>query len=153
MPARKPTALKAIQGTLRKDRQKNEPTPKPIFPHQAPDYFNEDSRNHWKLLRPLLEKMGLLTEVDLGQFVALCSAYGRGTQADRELSTAPLTVETDGKTAKNPLIQISRDSWESYSRLSRRFGLDPASRGAIDIKPPEGELDPMEKFLRRIEER
>ena len=148
MPTRKPTALKVLQGTNRKSRAKNEPKPKPLFPHEPPEYFSEDSRNHWNKLKRLLEPLGLLAETDLGQFTALCSAFGRGTQADRELSTEPLTVETDGKVAKNPLIQISRDAWESYSRLSRRFGLDPSSRGGLDIKKADLDDDPMEMFLR-----
>ena len=148
MPARKPTALKVLQGTDRKSRAKSEPKPKPLFPYEPPSYFGDDARNHWHKLQRLLEPLGLLAETDLGQFTALCSAFGRGTQADRELSTGTLTVETDGKTAKNPLIQISRDAWEPYSRLSRRFGLDPASRGGLDIKKADADDDPMELLLR-----
>ena len=149
MPGRKPTALKALQGTLRADRQLNEPKPKPIFPFDVPDYFNEDSRLHWNFLKRLLEPMGLLTEADLGQFTALCSAYGRALQADKELKCAPLTVRSNGKEAKNPLLQISRDSWDQYSNLSKRFGLDPLSRGSLDIQQPPEELDPMEILLRK----
>lgn len=148
MPARKPTELKVLQNTERKCRRKNEPKPKPLFPFDPPDHFSEEAKEHWRFLRERLEPLGLLTEPDLGQFTALCSAYGRGMQADRELSAAALTVKSDGKESKNPLIQISRDSWESYSRLSRRFGLDPASRGGLDIKDIAEELDPMEILLR-----
>lgn len=149
MPARKPSAIKVLQNTERKCRRKNEPKPKPLFPYDPPEHFSEEAKEHWRFLRERLEPLGLLTEQDLGQFIALCSAYGRGMQADRELSAATLTVRSDGKESKNPLIQISRDSWEAYSRLSRRFGLDPASRGGLDIKETPDELDPMEIFLRQ----
>ena len=145
---KKPTALKLLEGTARADRLNNEPKPKPIAQFQPPDYFDAVAREHWDYLRPKLEKLGCLCETDMGQFISLCSAYSRAIRAERQLAGESLTIRTDGKTTKNPAIQIARDAWKQYSDLSRRFGLDPASRGAIDLPASADELDPMEALLR-----
>lgn len=149
MPARKPTALKAIQGTLRPGRIKNEPKPKPVAAFDPPDYFDEVALDHWNFLRPRLEAVGCLTEVDRAQFISLCSAYSKAIRADRQLMNEDLAVRSNGRTIKNPLCQISKEAWQLYSDLSRRFGLDPQSRGNIDLPEPVDELDEMEILLRQ----
>ena len=147
MPARKPTNLKILQGTFRKCRAKHEPKPQPVASFEPPAYFDEIARDHWNYLRPKLEAIGCLTEVDLAQFISLCSAYSKAIRADKQLIGEELAVRSNGRTVKNPLCQISKESWQQYSDLSRRFGLDPQSRGAIDLPEPIDDDDPMEKFL------
>ena len=150
MPARKPTELKILQGTARKCRMKKEPKPKPIFPVEPPDYFDPVALEHWNFLRPKLEAVGCLTEVDAAQFISLCSAYSKAIRADRQLAREDLAVRSNGRTIKNPLCQIAKESWQHYSDLSRRFGLDPQSRGNIDLKEKEDLNDPMEAMLRKM---
>ena len=149
MPARKPTAIKILQGTARKSRMKNEPKPKPVASFEAPDYFDAVALEHWNFLRPKLEAVGCLTELDWAQFISLCSAYSKAIRADRQLACEELAVRSNGRTIKNPLCQISKEAWQQYSDLSRRFGLDPQSRGNIDLPEVADELDPMEIFLRQ----
>lgn len=103
MPARKPTALKVLQGTDRKGRAKSEPKTETAISLRTAKVISAMMPEIIKSkLQRLLEPLGLLAETDLGQFTALCSAFGRGTQADRELSTGTLTVETDLQDSQKP---------------------------------------------------
>jgi P27 family predicted phage terminase small subunit len=83
-----------------------------------------------KLCNPLVE-IGVLTEVDMPAFEALCIHYGLARQALEEVNTNGMTIEEDGKTKKNPAMQAFRENMTAYKALLVEFGLTPSSRSRI----------------------
>lgn len=70
MRPRKPTNLKILEGTFRKDRAANEPKPVPIAPPK-PAWLKCAAGEIWKQLAPDLDAVGCLTRVDGPAFALL----------------------------------------------------------------------------------
>lgn len=168
MPAgrpRKPTNLKLLHGNPGKRAlPENEPKPKPIAP-ACPSWINTGGKKMWKRLAPELERMGLLTNVDGEAFAAACHNYGLWVECERffkEKIRDPETGEDNprGRTyvyinnggganiTERPEVKIGQRALADFRAFCTEFGLTPASRTRIDVKPLDGAVDPMEALLR-----
>jgi phage terminase small subunit len=76
----KPRNLKIVQGTFRRDRAKNEPQPVSIAP-SCPRWLPAAAKSEWRRLKPELEELGLLTELDRAGFAGYCASVARFRQA------------------------------------------------------------------------
>jgi P27 family predicted phage terminase small subunit len=153
MPAgrpRKPTALKVLHGTFRKDRApKREPKPKAgTKPPTAPSYLGALARAEWRRLAPRLHKLGLLTEVDRSKFAMYCQAYARWQEAEKVITDQGMTFMTEkGYVVQRPEVAIALKQAKMAKELGAEFGLDPAARSRIDVPEPEKPRDPTADFL------
>ncbi len=142
MPApKKPTNLKLLEGNPgKRPLPENEPKPKPLMP-ACPDWLPNEAKAIWEEEAPRLEVLGLLTEIDGEEFARYCLLTIRARQAETELEKSTLLVPgaVPGTMVKNPLVQVSRDYNAAASKLADKFGLNPASRTKIEVKPDEGE--------------
>jgi len=144
---RKPTALKVLQGTARPDRMVNEPKPQPIAP-KPPSWLPREARRKWRELAPKLERLGLLTELDGEKFAAMCMHWAVMVEAAKEIKRRGVLVPSargDGALVKNPALQILRDNSKAFDRYAGQFGMDPQSRGRIDL--PESDEEGILEFL------
>jgi len=151
---RKPTQLKILQGTARKDRLKNEPKPRPIRP-KCPRWLPPEGKRKWKQLAPKLEKLGLLTEVDGEKLAAMCLHWSILLEAAKDVKERGILIPSareDGALVKNPSLQILRDNSAAFCKIAGEFGLDPVNRGRIDVKV-EQEKDPLEQLLSGLGEK
>lgn len=154
---RKPTELHVLNGnpSKKKDLGKNEPKPAPIVETpKPPTWLNKYAKKEWKRLAPGLTRIGLLTEADIGSFVMLCQSYGRWEEYERD-------VEKNGSTyiyinkgggeneVERPQTKLAHKAYERYKALCTEFGVTPASRTRIEVRPEEQEQDPMEELLSR----
>ena len=122
MSNRKPTKIKEISGTLRKSRQKNEPKPVVCLP-TPPEWLAGEALSEWERVTAELEPLGYLTRADRGVLVAYCLLWGELAASAR--GEKPLLAA---------LVAQLRAAASS-------LGLDPVSRGKIDIKLPEKEAE------------
>lgn len=78
MPGRpKPTPFKVLEGNRgKRPLNEDEPKPRPQAP-VMPEWLDAMGVYVWKKLAPVLERNGLLTEIDGDQFANLCQAQGR----------------------------------------------------------------------------
>jgi P27 family predicted phage terminase small subunit len=153
MPAgrpRKPTHLKVLQGTFRKDRApKREPKPKVgAKPPTPPSYLGALARAEWRRLAPRLHKLGLLTEVDRSKFAMYSQAYARWQEAEKVITEQGMTFMTEkGYVVQRPEVAIALKQCKMAKELGGEFGLDPAARSRIDVPEPEKPKDAAEDFL------
>lgn len=148
MPTRKPTALKVLGGTNRRDRQKNEPKPRPVAP-KKPGWLKGRAAKAWKEFSPELERLGLLTTVDGPSFAMLCVHFSLAAESyERIQAEGLLSIDEHGCQRKNPMLQVLRDQSAAFKTYAAQFGLTPASRGTIDL-PQKGEADEFEAYLKR----
>jgi phage terminase small subunit len=121
---RKPTNLKSISGTERKDRA--EPTDTPKFRvltevPPAPDWLpNAHAVKEWDRLAPMLVANKLLTDAGLSVFGHLCSIHGKIAQ-----------LYAAGETPNGAMSAQLRG-------LSNDFGLTPISQGKVKSAPDDG---------------
>lgn len=133
-PARKPTALKIIEGNPGHQKlNKSEPKPKPIAPAR-PRWLLPEARREWQRIVPELERLGLLTLVDRAALAAYCQAWARFVQADAKITEeGPVTVSLSGYRQPNPYVAIARQNTQIVRQFCGEFGLTPSSRGRMTV--------------------
>src|SRR5437667_3888675 len=93
MSKRKPTALKVLHGTFRKDRAvQNELAPTPGAP-TPPSWFDKLAKAEWLRIVPELAASGVLSMVDGAALEGYCSNYSLAVRYQR-LANKALTVRS-----------------------------------------------------------
>lgn len=136
---RKPTVMKVLEGTLRKDRlNPDEPKPEVItIPPPMPPGLSKAGQAQWKKLTLELSKIGLLTTIDLEQLAAYCNEISGYWEAEKkrkkEKSMAKIRAHFD----------MSQKHLKAAKDLAVQFGFTPASRSKISVpkKEKRSELD------------
>jgi P27 family predicted phage terminase small subunit len=145
----KPTAMKIVQGTFRKDRAKDEPKPLTGDIH-PPTWIKGRARDIWDQYSTELIRLGLMTELDTEAFGKYCTFQAEWEELTVRLATEGMTYEGDNGLLKtNPLVKIRTDLEIRILQLSDRFGLNPSARVRIDMRRLNGEQDEsdIENFL------
>ena len=133
---RKPTKLKALQGTLRPDRTpKNEP--EPTSHADPPDFLTAEALTEWERIAPELETLGLLTGVDRGVFAVYCQGFADYRKLTVQLNEmASWTWESEkGYRQAVPEISMRREAWTRIKEAGSKLGLDPSSRSGLNVEP------------------
>jgi P27 family predicted phage terminase small subunit len=152
MPARKPTNLKVLQGTLRRDRlNPNEPEAGVGRPC-CPPWLDAVARGYWDALADHLEEMSVLTQADGHALALLCAALS-------EYQAAIAVLQIDGPTYKcvtkagdmmvrqRPEVAIAQDAWRRAKMMLEQFGLTPAARSRVEARPaPNQRMSIFAKF-------
>lgn len=135
MTARKPTALKILQGNPGgHSLPKNEPRavvglPRPLGlrPYEA---------EMWDYLAPRFVKQGVATENDAHAMWLLCQTYGLYKEACDQLDAQredndgmPIFTDVNGK--RNPLLVVINDLRSDLMKLMTQFGMTPSSRAGV----------------------
>lgn len=155
----KPTVLKLIEGNPGKRRlPAHEPKPLPAGQVEPPAWLGADARSEWERVAPELDRMGLLSVVDLTLLAAYCQQVGRMLQAERELAEhirrtgSQMVVHTNKAGAQNmvphPAIKIARETAALAKAMATEFGFTPSSRARLSAGAKDA-TDPFEEFLRK----
>ena len=145
----KPTALKLLEGNPGK-RELNQFEPKPTdgLPI-CPDWLMEDAKEEWYRLAAVMNKMGILSEVDQSAFAVYCQTWARWKEAQEHIDREGSTFETDsGQIKRNPWVAIANEWQAKLLSVCGEFGLTPSSRSRIvAANSKETEADGMEALL------
>lgn len=130
-PGKKPSRLKVVAGTERKDRAPVAPVDLPTIADvpEPPDWLpNSHAQKEWRRLAPILVANKLLTEAGLSAFGHLCALHGKLVQlwAAGEAPVASMVSQ--------------------YRNLINDFGLTPVAQGKVK---PVGEEPAKNKFSER----
>jgi len=133
---KKPTALKVIDGTARKDRMNpDEPEFADLKSIEPPEQIADDelAREKWNELAPMLAGSGVLKVTDKDVLMLYCDAFSRYWQAKQELDEKGATIihPVNGLPVKNAAAMIVNEAFRQMTTAGSRLGLDPASRQGI----------------------
>lgn len=149
-PAAKPTKLKIVGGTFRKDRAVGN-EPQPVAADEAPKpprYLGRYAKTEWRRVVPELHRLGLLSVVDRAALEAYCEAYHDWREAKLALDEEGRTYKTDtGYIRPRPEIKFAAEAVKTMKAFMGEFGLTPSARSRIAM-PESEEVDPFEDFLR-----
>lgn len=159
-PPAKPTALKVLEGNPGKQRlNRNEPMPPALDAvPEPPERLLPEAKDEWARLAPVLQKLRLLTEADLGAFSELCQNYAYYLITDRRIlehgdpGVTALQKTPSGYVQQHPLLSLRRQYYELWRKGLLDFGLTPASRVRMttgDEAQSAGSRDPMEQLLNK----
>jgi P27 family predicted phage terminase small subunit len=148
---RKPTALKKIEGTYRKDRASNEPKPALADNLEPPIKLDAHGRAFWDYHAPKLHKLNLLTECDVFSLAQACEWWSVYRRAIADLNHGIThTTDANGECSK-PQVAIAKQAFGCMRQIMIGFGPDPQSRGKISVLPPK-ERDPIgDLYFKRSE--
>ena len=149
-PKPKPTNLKVIENTDRRDRTtRDEPKPKSARP-SPPRHLSDEAKAEWRRVCGELYNLGLLTNVDRAALAIYCQAYGRWEQAETAIAKMAekdpamrgLVIKTsNGNAIQNPLIGTANKAMADMMRYASEFGMTPSARSRISAEAPEESND------------
>ena len=137
MPRGGPKAniIKIMQGTDRKCRMpEQEPEFDPIEDISPPKYLDGLALETWQWAAPLLRGAKILTEADTKVLELYCYCYQNFRVAQQQLNEEGPTIENEsGMKRKNPAAEVVKQMMSELRQYSAFLGLDPLSRGRLDI--------------------
>ena len=145
----KPAAIKALEGNPGK-RQMNEYEPKPMAKAPScPKWLEPEAKKEWRRLSKKMERIGILTEIDMAAFAGYCQAYARWKAAEEFISKNGAIVKTpSGYWQTVPQVAMAQQYLKDMQKLAEQFGLTPASRSRIIADSAATEyIDDMDKLL------
>jgi P27 family predicted phage terminase small subunit len=137
-PPRKPTGLKIVEGTFRKDRAApNEPKPRVTIP-RPPPHLSSEARSEWRRVSHELYLLGLLSRIDRAALAAYCECWSDWVDASKMCATVDgkdrKVMKTQaGNLVENPYFSIKKRSMELMHKFLTEFGMTPASRSQINV--------------------
>jgi P27 family predicted phage terminase small subunit len=140
-PPPKPSKLKKLQGTHRKDRAApRELDAKPGVP-TMPAWLNAEARAEWKRIVPQLDALKILSDIDGAMLADYCTAHALAVNATKKYQREGLTVKVNGQLQKHPAVKIAQEARSQAARLAAEFGLSPSSRTRISAPDDESALN------------
>ncbi|MBF0406461.1 MAG: phage terminase small subunit P27 family [Candidatus Riflebacteria bacterium] len=143
---KKPTNLKIAQGNPgRTNISENEPSPEIKIPG-PPDFLEGYAIEEWQRISPILEKLGLLSELDTMELAAYCQSYKRWREAEEEITKKGMTDTTsNGNVIQSPYVGIANKAMTQMHQFLCQFGMTPASRASVTANKRKPE-SPLAKF-------
>jgi len=154
-PPKKPTELKLVEGTYRKDRvAKDEPKPKAAIP-KPPKHLGAIALEEWHRIVKELADNGLMTNLDRAALVAYCEFWEHYVEASDKLknngkNTGLVFTTSAGNRVENPYFSIKKRCAELMHKFLIEFGMTPASRTRVSAplsKTEPDKTDDEEKFF------
>ena len=138
----KPTQMKVVQGTFRKDRANpNEAKPKKQLP-PCPDFLKGTARQEYFRIGRKLERIGVLTEVDDIALIGLCQSWAEYLEATEQASKTGMLVKSpSGYPIFNPYVTLANQALKRVKSFLTEFGMTPSSRSRVMASPGENEVD------------
>lgn len=139
---KKPTELKMIEGTYRKDRDN------PLAPKvtgdliSPPNYFSEAQADVWKYAIENAPK-GLLKKLDISVLEVWVNAYVTYRESYAKVQEmGQVTVSPSGYPIVNPYLSNMNKQAVIMMKASSELGFSPTSRGKVSVSVEEVEDDP-----------
>jgi P27 family predicted phage terminase small subunit len=128
----KPTQMKVVQGTFRKDRANHaEPKPKKQLP-PCPDFLEGRARKEYFRIGRKLERIGILTEIDDLALTGLCQSWTEYLEATEQArKTGMLVKSPNGYPILNPYVALANQALKRVRAFLTEFGMTPSSRSRI----------------------
>lgn len=134
MPARKPSESKVLNGTF---QQYREPQQTPRYAEadlSAPASLDGDALVSWDFYAPRLARSGVLRETDRDSLEQYCLAVKNAREAQKLIDELGIVIYNDrGDPKKNPACTAWKEASDQMRFFSAKLGLDPASRGALEV--------------------
>lgn len=136
----------------------NEPRPDVAVP-RMPTWLPARAKAEWKRIVPELERLGLISLIDLAALASYCVAYSEVEEATRTLEKEGRIcvwsifdkqgVKVGERLKAHPAVQMQRDAARLVKQFISEFGLTPASRSRVQGVGSGEEADPRAgKFFR-----
>lgn len=141
----KPDQLKKLEGTFRKDRERNPPQGTKIIKVEAPDHLNPSEREQFDFITRELIFMGTLEEVDMNLIFAYCieaASYFNTTAYLKKVGHTFMTPT--GVIVNRPEVTNARNNLANMITIGAKLGLSPVDR--LKLSSAQKEPKPNDPF-------
>jgi len=132
-PRPTPTALRVLQGNpSKRPLNPREPRPPKGAP-EAPPHLDAEGRAEWDRVVGLLERSGLMTQIDRAALAGYCHAWSRWLEAEAKLKEfgSVLKAPKTGFPMLSPYWTIANTALKQIRDFAAEFGMSPASRSRL----------------------
>lgn len=143
----KPTNLKVIEGTFRKDRNNNKQPKLTVSLPDVPQWMLEDAKERFETNAKLLEEMGVVTKADSGIVAQIAMREYEISLLNQDIkSNGYVFIKRDKKgdvvmARANPAVGQRNEALRHLQSLYAECGLTPAARGKVTVLKPDEEED------------
>jgi P27 family predicted phage terminase small subunit len=137
----KPTAIKILEGNPGKRPLNDlEPQPNSECP-ECPDWLTDEAKEEWHRIAPELHKIGVLTYIDMAALAGYCESFAQWRRAVEYLKKNGdmlIMYNEDGSIKyqqQAPHVAIASNALKHMRAFASEFGLTPASRSKLSVKP------------------
>lgn len=136
----KPTALKELDGTINRNKQRlnpYEPRLPPGTPDQDLDHLSPEARELWPTLVDVLRELGVLTKADGSSLYTMAEDLAdlvRYRRLQQELASPFYETETEGGSIMirpHPVHALVDSADKRWMAWASQFGLTPAARTKV----------------------
>lgn len=145
----KPKELKKIEGTYRKDRDRNKAEYPGMVAASPPEMLPEGAKKVWSRIIPQLVETDILKEIDVTAAAMLCvslDTYNYCTEQIAKMKELADMRESEDHTNHMRKVFLTRkEAFSDAFRLMQDFGLTPVSRQRIVIQAKDDDYqDPLD---------
>ncbi len=135
-----PTTLRVLRGNPgRRPMSTDEPMPTPQVDLTPPDWLDEEAHREWARVAPILQRLGVLTEIDLDALAAYCqtwSTWKAATQKIRQFGMVVKSTKDGDLPIISPYVKIAHNALTQLRTLAAEFGLTPSARARVHAAIP-----------------
>ena len=163
-----PTPLKILNGNPgKRPLPANEPKPPPLAP-KCPAWLHKDAKKEWKRIAPQLERLGLLSELDMTALAGYCQSYARYKEAEEFIAKRGTTYaswERDKSGAMQydergqpilrymqqwPQVSIANKALIQIRAFCSEFGFTPSARARMSVPGADDNEDGMAALFSEV---
>lgn len=129
-----PSALKLLRGLPGKRALSvDEPKPALLSNVPPPEWLDEDAKEEWLRLAPILERLGVLTETDTDALTTYCEAWTTWKGATQKIRQFGMVIKgKDGDLpVVSPYVKIAEKAFAQVKGMLIEFGMTPSSRTKV----------------------
>ena len=140
-PKPSPTVLKLLKGNPgKRPINKDEPTPTPVRKPKPPIELDPSARKEWRRVVGELDKLGMVSKLDVSVLAAYCVSFSRFKAANEALKVVSekdpafhgMLIKTkQGNWIQNPLVGVARRAAADMAQFASEFGMTPSSRTRV----------------------
>lgn len=145
-PKPTPKAVLKLRGSWRAGKALDDKTPKAR--PARPQWITGEAHKEWKRIIPVLEKLGILAEIDRTIIASYCQYYAQWKDASEKLKYKNEVLVSDkGNEYQNPLITVADRAWDRMKKCLDAMGMSPAARTGIAVTPKNTESKDKSRFF------
>jgi P27 family predicted phage terminase small subunit len=104
----------------------------------CPGWLSVEGRREWRRLRPELERLGLLKQIDRGALAAYCEVWADFVWSVKEIRRqGRVTKSGNGTLMAHPAVQIQAAALKQLRAYALEFGFTPAARKGLHFPGPD----------------
>lgn len=146
-PRPKPSELKKLEGTYRKDRVAKREVQPPLGTPDRPAHLDPVAAAEWDRVVSVLGATGVLTRIDGVGLEAYCTNYAMALWFQGVAIKAPMIRTLKGALKINPAVTEARKYWQLVRQFLSEYGMTPAARTRVSAPAGSEQSDQAEEFL------